>query len=116
MMEMDGSMSTSDIYQKPELWEILVPTVRNDGRPFRLRYHRVWDERVKAISGGLTILTPAKGVWVSPSQETFKERMIPVRIMGTREEILEIAQMSKKYYEQEAIMIYKISSEVLIVD
>lgn len=100
---------------KQQLWEILVPTVRNDGRPFRLRYHRVWDERVKAISGGLTIVSPVRGVWVSPTQEVFKERMIPVRIMCTKDEILAIATMSKTYYEQEAIMVYLVSAEVFIV-
>jgi hypothetical protein len=99
-----------------KLWEILVPTVRNDGRPFRLRYHRVWDERVKAIAGGLTVVTPVRGTWVSPESETFKERMIPVRIMCSRDEILKIAQMSKIYYEQKAIMVYKVSDEVFIVD
>ena len=97
-----------------KLWEILVPTVRNDGRPFRLRYHRVWDERVKAIAGGLTVVTPVRGTWVSPTSEVFKERMIPVRIMCTRDEIMEIARMSKTYYEQEAIMVYKVSDEVFI--
>lgn len=98
------------------LWEILVPTVRNDGRPFRLRYHRVWDEKVKAISGGLTIVAPVRGTWVSSEDETFKERMIPVRIMCSRDEIMEIARMSKKYYEQIAIMVYLVSSEVYIVE
>ena len=102
------------------LWEILVPTVRNpteDGKisPYRTRYHRVWDAKVKDIAGGLTVLTPVKGTWVSADDETFQERMIPVRIMCTRTEILEIAQMSKVYYEQEAIMVYKVSDEVFIV-
>lgn len=99
-----------------KLWEILVPTVRNDGRPFRLRYHRVWDDRVKAIAGGLTVVTPVRGTWVSPDSEVFKERMIPVRIMCTQDEIMRIAHMSKTYYEQKAIMVYKVSDEVFIVD
>lgn len=99
-----------------KLWEILVPTVRNDGRPFRLRYHRVWDDRVKAIAGGLTVITPVRGTWVSPTSEVFKERMIPVRIMCTQEEIMKIARMSKTYYEQEAVMVYKVSDEVFIVE
>lgn len=98
-----------------KLWEILVPTVRNDGRPFRLRYHRVWDEKVKSISGGLTIVAPVRGVWVSPDDETFKERMIPVRIMATREEIMAIAEMTKVYYEQLAVMVYLVADEVFIV-
>lgn len=97
------------------LWEILVPTVRNDGRPFRLRYHRVWDERVKAISGGITIVNPVKGTWISPEGEEFKERMIPVRIMCSREEILQIAEMTKEYYEQLAVMVVKVSDETFII-
>ena len=73
-----------------EIWEILVPTVRNDGRPFRLRYHRVWDAKVRAISGGLTVMKAAKGQWISQAGDLFEERMIPVRIMCTRDQIEEI--------------------------
>ena len=70
------------------LWEILVPTVRRkDGKPIRTRYHRVWDGKVRAIAGGLTILQPAKGQWVSPSGELFSERMIPVRVACSEEQI-----------------------------
>lgn len=98
------------------LWEILVPTVKNDGRPYRLRYHRVWDARVKDISGGLTVVTPVRGTWVSPAGEEFKERMIPVRIMCSEEDILDIAHMTKMYYDQEAVMVYRVSDHCLIVD
>ena len=97
-----------------QLWEILVPTVRNDGRPIRTRFHRVWDAKVRAISGGMTILTPARGQWVSPSGELFAERMIPVRIMATTEEIEAIADETARYYEQLAVMFYKVSDEVRI--
>ena len=98
-----------------EMWEILVPTVRNDGRPIRTRFHRVWDEKVKAVSGGLTIIKPVNGVWVSDEGGEFKERMIPVRIMCSKDEIFEIAKMTKKYYDQLAVMIYKVSEEAYIV-
>jgi len=98
------------------LWEILVPTVRNDGRPFKLRYHKVWDDKVKAIAGGLTVVAPVRGTWVSSDDETFQERMIPVRIMCSRDEIMKIATMTKGYYEQLAVMVYRISSEVFIVE
>lgn len=64
------------------MWEILVPTVRNNGKPYRLRYHRIWDKRVREISGGLTIMSPVKGQWVNPDGVLFSERMIPVRIMA----------------------------------
>jgi hypothetical protein len=46
---------------KRNMWEILVPTIRNDGKPIKTKYHKGWDDKVKEISGGLTILTPTKG-------------------------------------------------------
>lgn len=98
------------------MWEILVPTVRNEGKPFRTRYHRVWDAKVKAITGGLTVVTPVKGTWVSDDGEEFKERMIPVRIRCTRDQIFEIAEMTKRYYDQLAVMVIKISDETYIID
>jgi hypothetical protein len=97
-----------------ELWEILVPTVRNDGRPIRTRFHRVWDAKVRAITGGLTILAPAKGQWVSPEGELFIERMIPVRIACSREEIERIIDMTLSYYSQKAVLAYRISEEVVL--
>lgn len=96
------------------LWEILVPTVRNDGRPIRTRCHRVWDEQVRKLSGGLTILTPAKGQWVSPKGELYAERMIPVRIKCCDRVMHLIADMTAKFYEQHAVFFYKISDKVFI--
>lgn len=96
------------------LWEILVPTVRNDGRPIRTRCHREWDHRVRRISGGLTVLTPTRGQWVSPMGELFAERMIPVRVMCTAEQIEDIAELTAKFYEQLAVMFYKLSDEVRV--
>ena len=95
------------------LWEILVPTVRNDSRPFHTRYHKVWDSKVREISNGLTIMPVAKGQWVHKG-DLFKERMIPVRIYATREEMDKIVDMTGKYYDQVAVMAYLISDEVIL--
>lgn len=97
-----------------KLYEVLVPTIRNDGRPISTRYHKIWDERVIEISGGMTILNPAKGRWVSPTNELFKERMIPVRIYCEEDDIEDIIDFTMDYYEQEAVMAYVVSSEVII--
>lgn len=97
-----------------DLWEILVPTVRNDSRPYRTRYHRVWDSKVRDISGGLTIMTPVKGQWISAQNELFVERMIPVRIIATRDEMDKIIDMSMEYYDQLAILAYKIGTDVIL--
>lgn len=95
-----------------ELWEILVPTIRNDGRPFRLRYHRIWDEKVREIAGGLTVVPPVKGQWVF-EEKLYLERNIPVRIACTKEQIVEIIKMTATYYDQIDVLAYKISDEVI---
>lgn len=99
------------------LWEILVPTqMERDGqvKPIRTRYHKIWDQKVREISGGLTILRPAVGYWVSPDEELFVERMIPVRINCTEEEIEKIADMTAEYYNQRAVMFYAVSHKVVV--
>lgn len=78
------------------LWEILVPTMMN-GKPVMTKYHKVWDEKVRAISNGLTILKSAKGEWVSSSGELFAERMIPVRIAYTSIAAAILAYVSRDF-------------------
>lgn len=98
-----------------ELWEILVPTVRRvSGKPYRTRYHRVWDAQVRTITGGLTILHPIKGQWVSPDGELFSERMIPVRIACTEEQMHHIINLTMGYYDQLAVMAYRVSDKCII--
>lgn len=96
------------------MWEILVPTVSNKGRPFRTRYHRVWDAKVRKLSHGLTILNPIKGQWVSPNGDLFTERMIPVRIMCFRQDINKIVDFTMEYYDQEVVLAYMISSDCIL--
>lgn len=99
-----------------KVWEILVPTQMNNGKSIRARFHRVWDAEVRKRTGGLTVLSPnIKGEWMSPDGEVFSERMIPVRILCTEEEIHSIAQLTKTYYRQEAIMFYCIAEHVKII-
>lgn len=97
------------------MWEILVPTVHSDGRPIKTRYHKVWDNQVVQITGGLTILPPtSKGKWVCPQGKLSEERMIPVRVVCTKEQINMIITMTLAYYDQTAVLAYKISDEVIL--
>lgn len=107
-------MSEIETKSRPSLWEILVPTLRNNGKPIRVRFHNVWDEKIRSISGGLTICPVTKGQWISPSGTLFSERMIPVRIIATEEQISNIIDYTMKYYEQEAVLAYKISDQVIL--
>ena len=94
------------------VWEIFVPTMMND-KPVRTRFHRVWDQKVREITTGLTVYHPAKGQWVEGG-EVFSERMIPVRVACTQEQIEAIADMSLVYYQQKAIMYYLVTDKVFI--
>lgn len=99
------------------LWQILVPTERrlNPGKYYTTRFHRVWDSKVREITGGLTINPPVNGQWVNPvSNELFVERMIPVLIVATRSEIDKIIDLTIKYYDQLAVICFKISDEIII--
>ncbi len=110
---MPGSKLT--LTSNPNLWEILVPTVKMGGTGFyKTRYHKVWDQKVREITGGLTVMPPSKGQWVSPSADLFVERMIPVRIICTRAQIEEIVDMTMTYYNQLAVLAYKLSDEVIL--
>lgn len=95
------------------LYEILIPTIK-DGKPVTTRYHRVWDAKVRSITGGLTILKPAIGNWIDKENKLYIERMIPVRVMCTLEQINTIVDFSAKYYNQKAIMYYELSNKCYI--
>ena len=96
------------------LYEILVPCQTNQGKPIRTRQHREWDSRVRRITSGLTVLAPAKGGWISSSGKLVFDRIIPVRIACTPEQIETIADMTAKFYQQEAVMFYELSTKVTI--
>lgn len=96
------------------LWEVLVPTASNEGKPFRARFHRIWDRKVRELSGGLTVMPVAKGQWAAPDGKLFAERMIPVRVLATREQMEAIVAMTLEYYDQLAVLAYKISDETIL--
>jgi len=97
------------------LWEILVPKYSNKGKEFPLKHHHAWDEKVRQIAGGVTILKTAKGQWTSTKGRLFAEKMIPVRVYCTEKEIEKIIQLTLEHYSQEAVMAYELSSNVKVV-
>lgn len=96
------------------LYEILVPCQTNDGKPIRTRQHREWGRRIRRIVGGLTILSPTKGQWVSQEDKLFCDRMIPVRIAASADEMEKIADITAAFYNQRAVMFYELSTKVTI--
>ena len=95
------------------LWEILVPVKDRFGNKISLSYHKYWDSRIKKISKGLTVCRPVRGIWVSPSKVEFEEPMIPVQILCHKKDMSKIVSFTKTYYDQEKVLAYKISSDIL---
>lgn len=96
-----------------KMWEILVPA-SNKQLEFTYEHHKAWDEFVIRVSGGITIMRTAKGQWISPDNVRFKDRMIPVRIKCTRKQINRIITFTINHYQQEAVLAYKVSDEVIL--
>lgn len=101
-----------------KLWEILVPCTIQ-GRKVRRKHHQRWDRNVHRITGGLTIYKPAKGIWAKERDgcwgDTHQERMIPVRIFCTEEQINKICDFTAKHYKQYAVMYYLVTDNIQIV-
>lgn len=97
------------------LWQVLVPCNFNNGKPVRTRHHREWDKRVRKITGGLTILTPGKGQWVDPvDNRLYLDRIIPVQVIATDQEIAQIAAITCQHYRQLACFYFLVSDQVQI--
>ena len=97
-----------------KMWEIVVPVEMN-GLKVDVSYHHKWDEKVRKISGGLTIMKSAIGQWVSPTKHIHVEKVIPVKIACSDADIEKIARMTLTHYGQEEVLYYKISDEVHFV-
>lgn len=98
---------------KEQMWEILVPA-SNDEQEFSYEHHKDWDAYVRSITGGVTIMKTAKGEWLSPAGKLYKDRMIPCRIICNQEQISNIIDFTIEHYQQEAVLAYKISNDVIL--
>lgn len=95
-----------------ELWEILIPTTI-EGISLTVGYHMDWDSKVRKITKGLTILNTVSGQWEPYEDDIYEERMIPVRIACTKEQLEEILSFTIKYYKQKEIFAYRISDKII---
>jgi hypothetical protein len=86
--------------KKRVFWEILVPTHFNNHIKIEVEYHKQWDLFVEQVTKGLTIENPTRGIWISEDGIKYEERMIPVKIACTKEEIEIIADYTAKHYRQ----------------
>jgi hypothetical protein len=98
-----------------KLYEILVPTIYGDTiKPIRTKHHKNWDKLIQKLSGGLTILSPGRGVWIHNGTE-YIEKVIPVRIHCSEAIMQKIVQITLRHYRQKAVMYYVLSTECYTV-
>lgn len=104
----------SDALMERQFWELLVPMTTTAGHKIPVEHHRNWDSKVRSISGGLTILRAMRGQWLF-RDKLFEEKVIPCRILATREEMDKIVAMTlDHYHDQHCILAYQLSSEVIL--
>ncbi len=108
-----GSISMSWGKKKKHMWEILVPASSKE-QEFSYEHHKKWDEYVKSLAGGLTILRTAKGEWISPNGISISDRVIPVRITCKKKHIKKIIKFTLTHYNQQAVLAYKVSNKVIL--
>ena len=98
-----------------ELWEVLVPSASNDGTEYPVAHHHEWDEQVRSLIGGLTIMRTARGQWLDDDGTLFSERMIPVRLACDERQVRAIIDLTMAHYDQLAVMASRISDISIIV-
>lgn len=97
------------------LWEILIPTANNDGSIFNRIVHEAWEDFAVKLTGGLSQLTPIKGVWTDKGK-TYREEMLPYRVRCDEETIERLVRFAGRHYEQLAMMFYAVSNDCRIVE
>ncbi|NJO59878.1 MAG: hypothetical protein HC836_16835 [Richelia sp. RM2_1_2] len=96
------------------LWEILIPKTSNDGTVISPCVRHSWDEEIRKISGGLTVLSPVEGHWIAESGALFKEEMVPVRVLATPKEMEKIIDLTFVHYKQESVLAYELSKNYIL--
>ena len=109
----------SNLITGKQLWEVLVPASDGRGIPLLLNHHRIWDEKVRELTGGgMTISAPAKDEWGNGKEGNaiLREPMIPVRLLTDKVTMDKVAIMTMEHYDQKSVLYYMVSDTVYMLD
>jgi hypothetical protein len=109
-----NAAAIAKMVEPKHLWAIIRPMQSNAGRPFTPEHHDVWDNGVIDLFGGATFLPVADGAW-KHGGKVFREPMQAVQVIATEKEIANLVSRTMLYYDQLAIMFYRVSETVHIV-
>lgn len=98
-----------------QLYEIMRPVKTNAGRVFPRSVHATWEKYVLDLCGGLTVMPQARGAWRDDGGRVYREPMRPVRMATTAKHARQIANYTKKVYNQKAVMCYALADRVTFV-
>lgn len=96
--------------KETRIYQILVPVCDNDGKVFPMAHHWEWDSRVQEIAGGLTLMNSVRGRYLGGSVE----RMIPVNIAATYDEMQQVTAYTLDHYQQEAVLFWLVADKAMI--
>lgn len=109
-----GSLFQGQPSAQTGVWRIMVPEKDNCGRRFSARENLAWEDAVINISGGWTIQPLATGAWTDGEEDTVQiERMKPVDIICTDEQIKQIVNLTGHRFRQKVVLAYKISEHII---
>jgi hypothetical protein len=85
-------------------WTIYVPTKSPTGRRFTAADHSRWEAQVTKVTGGMTFHGIVKGLHLDPGN---REESIDVSIVCTKAQIRQIAKLTKKQFQQQAVLVIR---------
>ncbi len=99
-----------------QMFEIMRPVHFNDGKLIDAATHRAWEDSVLSLAGGFTVMPEARGAWRDPANgRVYREPMSPVRVACLPNVARCIAEMTKRHYRQEAVLLYPVAENVEFV-
>ena len=100
-----------------QLWQILIPTMDNEGTPFTPKdYDDFANLVIKEIGvTGLTMLPRGTGYWVGSSKQVQQEPMIPI-LIGCELycEVYLTTKLVAEQFKQKAVAYWKVSDNFFI--
>jgi len=97
-----------------EMWEFLLPMINVARHRITFTEYLEWGNEVKKITTGLVLLPFENASWCDSDGVLFKDGMVPVRVTCNKEHVQDIIELTLTYYQQPAIMAYKISDTCVV--
>lgn len=101
----------------PKLYRLFIPAQSNQGEAFSQETNDKFLEEVAKIAGGYTIQPNVViGGYLNSEGKLINENMNQLEIAGTPFQLQQVATLARQMFDQESIMAYEISPNVVFFD